>query len=155
MRPLLHSFIAHRSQGAPTRCEKGEPLPAGAPLLVCSPSRPARAHTQSSGCYPCGPAPLCQSELKRVHTGPRRASLASPSLPGLARSCPRLGLPRLASVPSALDCARNPLSGLARSLARARPPLPPPSPAPPPAPPAPPPPPVQLLPKPPHTAMLS
>lgn len=157
-RPLLPSFIPHLAQGEARTPRRRRPLPA--PPL---PSRPARARTQTSRCPLCGLAVFGRSQLHRAHLareprgGPdHRPRPPAPPAPAPARrSCPRLGLPRLASVPSALDCARTPRSA-ARSLARARPAAPVPRPPPLlPAPPAPPPPPVQLLPKPPHTAMLS
>lgn len=149
----LHSFPSRVGEhGARTRRDQDTfpgPGTAVGSSGSRSPARPARAHstralpsthTQSCGRLHrgapvggCGPA-------HRALAGPARTAARLPS--GRARPPPtpgsvlRLGLPRLASVPSALDCARTPWgsSRLVRSRlpacplapGRAAPPPPPP-----------------------------
>ena len=140
VRPLLHSFIHSKpiSGSANQVRERASRRRPRIPFQSVPLPPSSRAHKVLAA-TPADRLP-CQSEPKRMHRRPAEP----PNLPGFpgsaphpplslhrpGRSCPALGLPRLASVPSALDCARTPRSGLARRSRSAAAPAPAPRPPP-------------------------
>lgn len=130
-----------RTDAQSSGCSPGPPAPLRQSRWTCVHPSPSAAAFAPFNRSCCSARPRPPDRPAALPSARPRPEVATPPVtprprPGPAPQpgpplCPRLGLPRLASVPSALDCARTPLPG---SLARS-----PPLPAPRPPPPAPPP----------------